>query len=191
MLSRHGVLRDFVVVSTLNQMRMRALVASSSSKGVVVDKKVLLTVLAEGGVTVAVGKWIHSMWKTIWMTDKIVRSTNEIEEWLAQWEMVQPRYPRGRPFEMVDKNRSNNNRKETDLPQKEQELLDDSSRQLIEYAMKNGPKVSRSCSLTTYYSYFLSWQGLIVLFCTSYLLFFWLSFILSLTFGRPKARFVS
>jgi hypothetical protein len=118
------------------QKRARLLVSSSRE----IDQKALLMILAEGGVTLAVGKWIHSMWKTLWMTDKIARSTHEIDDWLAQWQMVKPRSSSTRPFEMPE---MSHNRKDTYLPQKE-ELLDDNSRQLIEYAMKNGPKVSRS-----------------------------------------------
>jgi hypothetical protein len=49
----------------------------------------LLGVAAKAGAALLVGKWLNTKWRTLWMTGKVVRSTNEIAEWIQQWKMVQ------------------------------------------------------------------------------------------------------
>jgi hypothetical protein len=40
-------------------------------------------------VSVLTLRWIHTKWSNKWMTTKLVKSTEEIEEWIRQWILVQ------------------------------------------------------------------------------------------------------
>lgn len=83
--------------------------------------------IASGGAIVWGGRMINELWKRLWMTDKIYKSTCEIDEWARQWQAIQKSVsPRSQRAQQ---------RTETTT-----ELLDDKSRRLIEYAMKNGRK---------------------------------------------------
>lgn len=89
-----------------------------------------------GGVLVLGGRAVNKHWKRMWMTDKIFKSRGEIEEWTRQWETVQnevsPRSQREQLRQELDQFDSEQN----SLP----DLMDDKSRRLIEYAMKNSPR---------------------------------------------------
>ena len=63
------------------------------------------------------------------MTDKIVRSTAEIEEWHRQWRLIES---------------TSSSSSEDASP----ELLDAKSRRLVEYATKEAPKVCKNSTLS-------------------------------------------
>lgn len=92
--------------------------------------------LVFGGVLVWGGRAINKHWKKIWMTDKIFKSRCEIEEWTRQWKTVQN--------EVSPRSQREQLRQELDQFDPEQnsipDLMDDKSRRLIEYAMKNSAK---------------------------------------------------
>jgi hypothetical protein len=101
----------------------------------------LLGVVAKAGAALIVGKWLNTKWRTLWMTDKVVRSTNEISEWIQQWQMVQSTAtPKGQMLEH-QKERSNDATTSPTIGSSSSELLDDKSRRLIEYAMQHSSKV--------------------------------------------------
>ena len=79
---------------------------------------------------------MNKHWRKLWMTDKIFKSRCEIEEWTRQWETVQN--------EVSPRSQREQLRQELDQFDPEQhaipDLMDDKSRRLIEYAMKNSPK---------------------------------------------------
>jgi hypothetical protein len=81
-------------------------------------------------------QWLHKKWSNIWMTTKLVKSTEEIEEWIRQWTLVQstptPKLQQQKvlspPQQQSDKNQDN--------------LLDAArSQRLIEYALHDTVKV--------------------------------------------------
>lgn len=70
---------------------------------------------------------IKFQWEKLWMTDTIYKSTCEIDEWTRQWQAIQnDQLPRGQRERVPERPCA--------------ELLEDKSRRLIEYAMKNSPK---------------------------------------------------
>jgi hypothetical protein len=83
--------------------------------------------LASGVAVMVAGRMINIQWKKLWMTDTIYKSTCEIDEWTRQWQAVQD--------DISPKSQREQLRQESCA-----ELMDDKSRRLIEYAMKNGPK---------------------------------------------------
>jgi hypothetical protein len=97
------------------------------------NHSLVLGALAKIGTTLVVGKWVKSKLNAIWMTAKIIQSTNGIDEWIKQWQVVQSTVS---PKEKVDEQWLAS-QTTTQSP----ELMDDKSRRLIEYAMKNSPKV--------------------------------------------------
>jgi hypothetical protein len=105
------------------------------------DSSLVLGALAKIGTTLVVGTWVKSKLNAIWITAKIIQSTNEIEEWIKQWQVVQSTVP---PQEKVDEMWLAE-RSETSAPSQtttqSQELMDDKSRRLIEYAMRHSRKV--------------------------------------------------
>lgn len=99
--------------------------------------------LASGGAAITVGRMLNSKWKNLWMTDKLYKSTCEIEDWTRQWETVQSTpSPRSQQEQIrserlrIDLQGKAGNRQHLSMP----DILDDKSRLLIEYAMKNNPK---------------------------------------------------
>lgn len=67
----------------------------------------------------------------MWMADKINKSTNDIQEWMQQWQMIQT----------TESLEDDEDLLEQDVSQSSQaELLDEKSRQLINYAMAQTPK---------------------------------------------------
>ena len=89
--------------------------------------------LAKVGTSLIIGRWINSRLKAIWMANKITRSTNELEEWIKQWQLVQTT---DSPKDLIIDDADHFTSKRAE------KLVDDKSRRLIEYAMKNNPKVS-------------------------------------------------
>jgi len=74
----------------------------------------------------------NTQWKKLWMTDTIYKSTCEIDDWTRQWQAIQS-------------STSSSSSPQCNREQLEQEtcggeLLEDKSRRLIAYAMKNSPK---------------------------------------------------
>ena len=163
------------------QRRMTSAATLRDSSGGI-DTLPLLKLVAEGGIALSVGKWLHSTWKTLWMTDKIVRSTNEIEDWLTQWQMVQEHSSRGIPaYDDHHRNREQQNQRPvTTSQQQKEDLLDDTPSRLIEYSMKNGPRVSLAdrIGLCANKYAFVRAEKLKTFIC-----------VLSLIFGKLKAKF--
>jgi hypothetical protein len=92
-------------------------------------------------------RWLHCKWSNLWMTTKLVKSTEEIEDWTRQWTLVQSTPA---PLPMANKaapaitapsqlaNQSNS----VDQNKNEDCLLDAArSRRLIEYALHETSKV--------------------------------------------------
>jgi hypothetical protein len=99
--------------------------------------------------------WLHRKWSNMWMTTKLVKSTEEIEEWIRQWILVQTT-PTPKPLHLL---------KSEPIPQSQHphvtgsihgpchiddnadssnNLLDAArSRRLIEYALHETAKVGR------------------------------------------------
>jgi hypothetical protein len=77
------------------------------------------------------GKFIHSKLKNLWMRDKLKKSTTEIDEWIQQWKVVQLT----RPHDTRQGEEQSLQRGVID------EVIDDKSRRLIEYALQQAPKV--------------------------------------------------
>lgn len=104
------------------------------------NQKIALGTLAKIGTALAIGAWVKSKINTMWVTEKIIQSSNEVEEWVKQWQVVQSTVS---PGEKVDQLRMPGQRTyikpTTEL--QPSGLLDEKSRRLIEYAMKHGPKV--------------------------------------------------
>jgi hypothetical protein len=87
-------------------------------------------------------RWLHQKWSNVWMTTKLVKSTDEMEQWIRQWVLVQstpapkPQQPQNKIVPLlppqIDKNHDN--------------LLDAArSRRLIEYALHETAKVRTIC----------------------------------------------
>lgn len=83
---------------------------------------------AKVGAALIATFWVRKRWQVWWMTDKIVRSTAEIEEWHQQWRLIES---------------TSSSSSEDESP----ELLDAKSRRLVEYAMREAPKVCRKPTL--------------------------------------------
>jgi hypothetical protein len=86
--------------------------------------EVLTATSAKVGAALIAAFWARKSWKVWWMADKIVRSTAEIEEWHQQWRVIASTSPSS---------------SEDESP----ELLDAKSRRLVEYAMKETPRVCK------------------------------------------------
>ena len=99
------------------------------------------------GVAVVAARWVTNKWNTIWMTDKIVRSTMAIDEWQQKWSCVfsttnsnqtmggQQQQPQQHLLHQQQQN-------EKQMQSQPVELLDAKSRRLIEFAMKENNQVS-------------------------------------------------
>jgi hypothetical protein len=94
-----------------------------------------LTVLKLGVAAIA-ARWVSNQWSTLWMTDKIVKSTTAIEEWQQQWQSVLATHE-GKVKEAAG----------SQSPKQPTELLDAKSRRLIEFAMKESTKVRLRCKI--------------------------------------------
>jgi hypothetical protein len=91
------------------------------------DPRIWAKGLASGGAAILGGRMIKFQWEKLWMTDTIYKSTCEIDEWTRQWQAIQnDQLPRGQRERVPERPCA--------------ELLEDKSRRLIEYAMKNSPK---------------------------------------------------
>jgi hypothetical protein len=84
---------------------------------------------AKVGAALIAAFWIRKSWKVWWMANKIVRSTAEIEEWHQQWRVIES---------------TSSSSSEDESP----ELLDAKSRRLVEYAMREAPKVCKRLTLS-------------------------------------------
>jgi hypothetical protein len=74
-----------------------------------------------------------------WMTDKIIRSADDLKDWASQWELIHRRQRRNQA--MYARNASNNAQNANNTESLDELLgIDDRSRQLIEHAMKHGRK---------------------------------------------------
>jgi hypothetical protein len=97
-------------------------------------------------------RWMHIKWSNLWMTTKLVKSTDEIEEWTRQWTLVQSTPA---PHPVVNKivptsvpSQSTNQRTIIDSTKNEDCLLDAArSQRLIEYALHETSKVCYYCLL--------------------------------------------
>lgn len=89
-----------------------------------------------GGVLVWGGRAMNKHWQKLWMTDKIFKSRCEIEEWTRQWETVQNEVSPRSQREQLRQELDHLDQEQNSIP----DLMDDKSRRLIEYAMKNSPK---------------------------------------------------
>ena len=110
-------------------------------------------------------QWIHTKWSNKWMTTKLVKSTEEIEEWIRQWILVQstptPKLPTPQPANptlpvtVVPQPLQSHHYHHTNTPKTKDDTfyhnssvemcnsLDAArSRRLIEYAMHETAKVS-------------------------------------------------
>ncbi len=99
-----------------------------------IDRQSWVKTLSCGGAIILAGRVVNTQWKKLWMIDKLFKSTCEIEEWTRQWETVQ--------HTIAPRNQLSVERF-VELDQQKNPtpaLLEDKSRRLIEYAMKNSPK---------------------------------------------------
>lgn len=108
--------------------------------------------VAKTGVSLIVARWLHQKWSNLWMTAKLVKSIEEIEEWSRQWTLVQctpaPRPPYKKvPSPSLATDKSN-----------ETLLNAAQSRRLIEYALHETTKVRIFCyrSRLTLYAFCVS-----------------------------------
>jgi len=100
---------------------------------------------ARSGAALLALRWLHTKWRHMWMASKLVRSTEEIEEWSRHWALVQstpPIQPSRRPS--ATRNESSTNSTSCDPTNQEAELDAARSQRLIEYALHETPKV-KSC----------------------------------------------
>jgi hypothetical protein len=100
-------------------------------------------------------RWVHQKWSNMWMTTKLVKSTEEIEDWIRQWILVQ-----STPAPKSQNNKSFTTQQQQPEPQLHQTttrtdttmptaiLYDNNnsldaarSRRLIEYALHENAKV--------------------------------------------------
>ena len=82
-------------------------------------------------------------WNKLWMTDKIVRSTEDIARWQKQWQLVLSTSSSGENHEShSSRENSGELTPEPKMLRRYPELLDKKSQRLIEFAMKESPKVS-------------------------------------------------
>jgi hypothetical protein len=110
--------------------------------------------VTKAGAALIVGKWLNTKWRTLWMTDKVVRSTHEISEWIQQWQMVQSTAtPKGQVLIEHQKERSNDSTTPPTKGSSSSELLDDKSRRLIEYAMQHSSKVRTTVIRVMFFLY--------------------------------------
>jgi hypothetical protein len=107
------------------------------------DRDTWIRTLTSVAAAMVAGRVINTQWKKLWMRDKLFKSTCEIDEWTQQWETVQTTVsPRSHHEQLrqerfrIDLQRQNSPSDQPSTP----ELMDDKSRRLIEYAMKNNPK---------------------------------------------------
>ena len=103
------------------------------------------------GLSFVATRWVTRKWNTIWMTDKIVRSTTQIDEWQQQWQSVLS----ANQVSVAQQQHNHNNIHQNHLqhPQMIQyqaplkappeELLDPKSLRLIEFALKENNQVSK------------------------------------------------
>lgn len=83
----------------------------------------LLLSTAQVGVAIVAARFLKRSWGNLWMTTKIVRTIEEIEEWNNQWDMVQSTPGNAR------------------APGDDNALDAAKSKRLIEYALRETPKV--------------------------------------------------
>lgn len=99
----------------------------------------LLRNAAMTGVALFATQWLHQKWSNMWMTNKIVKSTEEIEEWSRQWTLVQC-IPTPKTPQQLNKKAPS----PSPLTETNQDTLLDAARsqRLIEYALHETTKVS-------------------------------------------------
>jgi hypothetical protein len=56
--------------------------------------------IIQAGIVLQLSSWLHYKWSNMWMTNKIVKSTEALEEWSRQWTLIQctPAPPPLRPY---------------------------------------------------------------------------------------------
>ena len=113
-------------------------------------------------ISVMATRWVTRKWNTIWMTDKIVRSTTAIDEWQQQWQSVLS----ANQVSVAQQQQLNNNsihQNHLQPPPQQQhpqmiqyqaplkappaELLDPKSLRLIEFALKENNQVSKQANM--------------------------------------------
>jgi hypothetical protein len=45
--------------------------------------------IIQAGIVLQLSSWLHYKWSNMWMTNKIVKSTEALEEWSRQWTLIQ------------------------------------------------------------------------------------------------------
>lgn len=106
------------------------------------DRDSWIRTMTSGGAAILAGRLINIQWKNLWMRDKLFKSTCEIAEWTRQWETVQTAVSPRSQHEQFRQERLRVELQLNSSPDQPStpELMDDKSRRLIEYAMKNNPK---------------------------------------------------
>jgi hypothetical protein len=101
-------------------------------------------------VSVLTLQWIHKKWSNMWMTTKLVKSTEEIEEWIQQWILVQstptPKPQNNKSIPIQQPQQHTPDHSDMTMPTTaicdNNNLLDAArSRRLIEYALHETAKV--------------------------------------------------
>jgi hypothetical protein len=130
---KHGVQAPLVLASCVAGVGAAAMVTLSRNQRKwrlpPRNFEFLTATSAKVGAALIAAFWVRKRWKVWWMTDKIVRSNAEIEYWHQQWRVIE----------------STSSSSSEDEPP---ELLDAKSRRLVEYAMREAPKVCKRLILS-------------------------------------------